>query len=161
MEHVGGQKITFYSTKPTLILRYYFKKLTNSRPTHPKPRATNFPRGDAKGKLKPIQHDGQGSATVILLRVLRRCPRKGPAHLITAGQTNEYHQIHGRSLRVGCHGRPRGTDSTDLDSLPAPESPAWGPQGSAPRPLPQGRRCAPKRETSARRAWDAPRTRPP
>lgn len=36
---------------------------------------------------------------------------------------NEYHQIHGRSLRVGCDGRPRGPDSTDLDSLSAPEEP--------------------------------------
>lgn len=49
---------------------------------------------------------------------------------------NEYHQIHGRSLRVGCNGRPRGPDSTDLDSLPAPEEPGLGAAGSRAPPPP-------------------------
>ncbi|XP_077902745.1 uncharacterized protein LOC144377127 [Ictidomys tridecemlineatus] len=56
-----------------------------------------------------------------------------------------------------------GLDPNGVHFNPVPEKPRHPAAGSwaRPRPLPPARRCAPRRETSELRAWDAPRTRLP
>lgn len=91
------------------------------------------------------------------LRVSRRCPRQGPAHLITDGQMNEYNLLEKRSLKGGFNARPPGPEPTENDPSSELEGPGlWARRLRAP-PLPQGRRCALGREARARRGPGTPR----
>lgn len=96
------------------------------------------------------------------LRVSRRCPRQGPAHLITDGQMNEYNLLEKRSLKGGFNARPPGPEPTENDPSSELEGPGlWARRLRAPPP-PSGQKVrARARGSGAERAWDAPRTRPP
>lgn len=65
---------------------------------------------------------------------------------------NEYNQT-----LVGSNRRPPSLDPTDVHSLPGPPKPDLPGSGSWAPPLSQARRCAPLRETSARRGPGTPR----
>lgn len=85
------------------------------------------------------------------LGISRRCSRRGPAHLITAGQMKESNLLEKRSLKGGF-------DRQSPGPRPHREQSLLRASRARPRgPLPQGRRCALGRETGAPRGPGTPR----
>lgn len=60
------------------------------------------------------------------LGVSRRCSRRGPAHLITAGQMKESNLLEKRSLKGGSDARAPGPDPTESNPSSEPQEPGLG-----------------------------------
>lgn len=137
----------------TLILRYSFNKLTNSRPTHP-PQGLQISPWRSQSKQSPIPQMIREVLRKPSLRFSRRCPRKGPAHLITDGQMNEYNLLEKRSLKGGFNARPPGPEPTESDPSSKPEGSGLGARDPPP---PSGQKVRARARDSARRGPGTPR----
>lgn len=126
----------------TLICRYSFNKLTNSRPTHLS-QGCKFPLEKPK-QTKPNPADDQEVLRKPSLRFLKARPRKGPAHLITDGQMNEYNLLEKRSLKGVLQRETPGPEPTESDPPQRFEGSGPGPET---RPSLRTGRCALGRET--------------